>query len=164
MLTTTSASRPGRAGRRGLWVCVMVWRAWWKMRAYSKFDVPRSQRCRLISRWARRLGFCHRRIVASRDKVFLSVSLNPGVVSVRRINLEDLDYNALAATGYRKGRSAIHIARAIFGKRRSFVGQSFWARGYFVSTVGRDEAMIRRYIQHQEVEDRRLEQLRFDSM
>jgi putative transposase len=39
------------------------------------------------------------------------------------------------------------------------VGQSFWARGYFVSTVGRDEKIIREYIRNQEAEDRRLEQL-----
>jgi len=36
---------------------------------------------------------------------------------------------------------------------------SFWARGYFVSTVGRDAQMIQNYIRHQEEEDARLEQL-----
>ena len=45
------------------------------------------------------------------------------------------------------------------GRKRNFTGQSFWARGYFVSTVGRDEKMIREYIQNQEKEDKRLEQL-----
>jgi putative transposase len=44
-------------------------------------------------------------------------------------------------------------------RKRNFVGQSFWARGYFVSTVGRDEATIREYIRNQEQEDERLEQL-----
>ena len=44
-------------------------------------------------------------------------------------------------------------------RRRNFVGQHFWARGYFVSTVGRDEAVIRAYIKQQEQEDQRLEQL-----
>jgi putative transposase len=47
------------------------------------------------------------------------------------------------------------------GRRRNFVGQHFWARGYWVSTVGRDEASVRRYIQEQEKEDKRLEQLQF---
>ena len=61
--------------------------------------------------------------------------------------------------GYIKGKSAIHLAR-VYGERKSnFVGQHFWARGYFVYTVGRDEAMIREYIRHQEAEDKRLEQL-----
>jgi putative transposase len=61
--------------------------------------------------------------------------------------------------GYIKGKSAIHIARTYMGKKRNFVGQHFWARGYFVSTVGRDEATIREYIRHQEVEDKRLDQI-----
>jgi len=52
------------------------------------------------------------------------------------------------------------VARTFFDHKRSFVGQHFWARGYFVSTVGRDEATIREYIRNQEVEDRRQEQLK----
>jgi putative transposase len=44
-------------------------------------------------------------------------------------------------------------------RRRNFVGQSFWARGYFVSRVGRGEATIRQYIRTQEQEDKRLDQL-----
>ena len=59
-----------------------------------------------------------------------------------------------------KGKSAIHVARTFFDHKRNFVGQHFWARGYFVSTVGRDEATIREYIRNQEVEDKRQEQLK----
>ena len=62
--------------------------------------------------------------------------------------------------GYIKGKSAIHIARTYMGVRRNFVGQNFWARGYFVSTVGRDEAAVRDYIRRQEAEDKRLEQMK----
>lgn len=61
--------------------------------------------------------------------------------------------------GCLKGKSAIHIARTYGGKRRNFVGEHFGARGYWVSTVGRDEAAVRRYIQEQEQEDKRLDQL-----
>ena len=61
---------------------------------------------------------------------------------------------------YIQGKSAIHIARTYAERRRNFVGQHFWARGYFVSTVGRDEAQIRDYIRRQEQEDKRIEQLR----
>ena len=43
-------------------------------------------------------------------------------------------------------------------RRQNFTGMVFWARGYYVSTVGRDEAKIRSYIQRQEKEDKRLEQ------
>jgi putative transposase len=62
--------------------------------------------------------------------------------------------------GYIKGKSAIHIARDVEGRARNFVGQSFWARGYFVSTVGRDEATIRQYILNQEKREQQLEQMK----
>jgi putative transposase len=61
--------------------------------------------------------------------------------------------------GYIKGKSAIQIARQFAGKQRNYVGHHFWARGFFVSTVGRDENTIRKYIQNQEKEDKRLDQL-----
>jgi hypothetical protein len=35
----------------------------------------------------------------------------------------------------------------------------FWARGFWVSTVGRDETVVRDYIRNQEKEDQRLEQM-----
>ncbi len=68
-------------------------------------------------------------------------------------------YQVCQVVGFIKGKSAIHIARTFTGRVRNFVGQSFWARGYFVSTVGRDEQMIRKYIQDQDKEDKRLDQL-----
>ncbi|MDD2785282.1 MAG: IS200/IS605 family transposase [Patescibacteria group bacterium] len=69
-------------------------------------------------------------------------------------------YAVAQIIGYIKGKSAIHIARTYMGVRRNFVGQNFWARGYFVSTVGRDEAAVRDYIRKQEAEDKRLEQMK----
>ena len=69
-------------------------------------------------------------------------------------------YSVAQVMGYIKGKSAIHIARTYGGKKRNFVGESFWARGYFVSTVGRDEAMIREYIRNQEKDDIRIDQLK----
>ena len=68
-------------------------------------------------------------------------------------------YAVAQVVGFIKGTSAIHLARVYGERKRNFVGQHFWARGYFVSTVGRDEAMIRAYIQKQEREDARLDQL-----
>ena len=62
--------------------------------------------------------------------------------------------------GYIKGKSAIHIARSYAGKKRNFVGEHFWARGYFVSTVGKDEQKIKEYVSHQQAEDERIDQLR----
>ncbi len=68
-------------------------------------------------------------------------------------------YAVSQVVGFIKRKSAIHLARVYGEKRRNFVGQHFWARGYFVSTVGRDQEMIREYIKKQEEEDTRLEQL-----
>ena len=68
-------------------------------------------------------------------------------------------YAVAQVVGYLKGKSAIHIARTYGGRRQNFVGEHFWARGYFVTTVGHDEEAVRRYIQEQEAEERRLEQL-----
>ena len=68
-------------------------------------------------------------------------------------------YAVSQVVGFIKGKSAIHVARMYAGRKRNYVGQSFWARGYFASTVGRDEQVIREYIRHQEKEDRRVDQL-----
>ena len=68
-------------------------------------------------------------------------------------------YAVSSVIGFIKGKSAIHIARTYSERRKNFVGQHFWARGYFASTVGRDEQVIRNYIRHQEAEDRRIDQL-----
>ncbi|MCA1960706.1 MAG: IS200/IS605 family transposase [Desulfomonile sp.] len=68
-------------------------------------------------------------------------------------------YSAAQVVGFMKGKSAIQIARTFGGRKQNFTGRHFWARGYFVSTVGRDETVIRQYIKMQEQEDRRLDQL-----
>ena len=68
-------------------------------------------------------------------------------------------YSVSQVVGFIKGKSAISIARNFMGKRQNFTGQSFWARGYYVPTVGRDEETIKKYIQQQEKEDQRLEQM-----
>ena len=68
-------------------------------------------------------------------------------------------YSVAQVVGYIKGKSAIHIARTFLGRKKNFTGSSFWARGYFVSTVGRDEEGVRQYIKKQEGEDARLDQL-----
>lgn len=69
-------------------------------------------------------------------------------------------YSVSGVVGYIKGKSAIAIARKFMDRKKNFVGLNFWARGYYVSTVGRDEAQVRAYIREQEKEDRRLDQLK----
>ncbi len=71
------------------------------------------------------------------DHVHMSIAISP-------------KYAVAQVVGFIKGKSAIHLARVFRERKRNFVGQHFWARGYFVSTVGRDEAVIREYIQNQD--------------
>ena len=68
-------------------------------------------------------------------------------------------YAVAQVIGYIKGKSAIAIARTYMGRKQNFVGENFWAKGYYVSTVGRDEESIKKYIREQEAEDKRLDQL-----
>ena len=80
------------------------------------------------------------------DHIHLSISIPP-------------KYSVSQVIGCLKGKSAIQIARTYMGRKKNFTGQHFWARGYFVSTVGADEEIIHDYIKRQENEDRRLDQL-----
>ncbi len=64
--------------------------------------------------------------------------------------------------GFIKSKSAISVARNFCGRRRNFTGESFWARGYFVLTVGLDEEMVRKYIRDQEKQDQCVDQLNMD--
>jgi len=82
-----------------------------------------------------------------RDHVHMLISIPP-------------KYAVAQVVGFIKGKSAIHIARTFAGKKRNYVGEHFWACGYYVSTVGRDEEQIRKYIRHQEDEDKRIDQLK----
>lgn len=68
-------------------------------------------------------------------------------------------YAVSNVVGFIKGKSAISIARTFRGKTKNFTGENFWARGFFVSTVGLDEEMVRNYIREQEREEERYEQL-----
>lgn len=80
------------------------------------------------------------------DRVHMLISIPP-------------KYSVAEIIGYLKGKSSIWIAQNVERKVRNFTGHKFWARGYFVTTVGRDEEVIRRYIQNQELEDKALDQL-----
>jgi len=68
-------------------------------------------------------------------------------------------YSVSQVIGYMKGKRAIYISRNFYGRNCNYVGYKFWARGYFVSTVGRNESVIREYIKNQEIEDKKLDQL-----
>src|SRR6201987_6148791 len=68
-------------------------------------------------------------------------------------------YSVAEVIGFLKGKSSIWIAQNVERKVRNFLGHKFWARGYFVSTIGRNEELIRAYIKNQELADKQLDQM-----
>ena len=75
---------------------------------------------------------------------------------------EDHVHSVAQVIGYIRGKSAIYIVRNYAGKKRNFTSERFWARGYYVSTVGKDEAAIKEYVRQQQAEDKRIEQMKLD--
>ena len=125
---------------------------------YHVIFIPKCRRKILYGKVRRDLGEVFRKLAEQKeskvreghlvmDHVHMMLSIPP-------------KYSVSYVVGYINGKSAIHTARTYGERRRNFVGQHFWARGFFVSTVGRDEGTIRSYIKQQEKEDERLEQLR----
>jgi len=128
----------------------------WECKYHVVF-IPKYRKKRIFETLRAELGDVFRKLAEQKesqieeghlmsDHVHMMVSIPP-------------KYSVAQVVGYIKGKSAIHIARHHGERRRNFTGQHFWARGYFVSTVGRDEAVIREYIRHQEKEDQRTDQL-----
>ena len=73
-------------------------------------------------------------------------------------------YAVSQVIGFIKGKSAIYIARNFTGHKMNFGGQKFWARGYYVSTAGRDEDVVRNYIKNQESEDKKEDDMQQDNL
>jgi putative transposase len=119
--------------------------------------IPKYRKKRIYGGIRRYLGKVLRRLAEQRESRVEEGHLMPDHVHMM-ISIPP-KYSVSQVIGYLKGKSAIHIAREFAGRKRNFVGQHFWARGYFVSTVGRDEAVIRDYIRQQEQHDRGQEQL-----
>jgi putative transposase len=127
----------------------------WECKYHIVF-IPKYRRKALYGDLRRYLGEVFRELARQRESRIEEGHLMPDHVHMM-ISIPP-KYSVSQVVGYIKGKSAIHVAREYGGRKRNFVGQHFWARGYFVSTVGRDEEVIRRYIRHQEAEDQRVEQ------
>ena len=128
----------------------------WQCKYHIVF-IPKYRRKALFGVVRRELGGVFRRLAEQKectieeghvmsDHVHMLISIPPKLA-------------VSSVVGYLKGKSAIHVARHVLRRERNYAGQSLWARGFFVDTVGRDTEKIRRYIQEQEAEDRRLDQL-----
>ena len=129
----------------------------WECKYHVVF-IPKYRKKAIFGQLRRELGSVFRRLAEQKESAIEEGHLMPDHVHMM-ISIPP-KYAVAQVIGFIKGKSAIHIARVYSERKRSFVGQHFWARGYFVSTVGRDEEVIREYIRHQEREDQRIDQLR----
>ncbi len=124
---------------------------------YHVVFIPKCRRKTLYLELRKHLGEVFRTLAAQKEAKIEEGHLMPDHVHMM-ISVPP-KYAVSQVVGFIKGKSAIHLARVYGERKRNFVGQHFWARGFFVSTVGRDEEAIRAYIRNQEKEDQRLEQL-----
>ena len=128
----------------------------WNCKYHIVF-IPKCRRKALYGQLRKHLGEVFRKLAAQKDSQVEEGHLMPD--HVHMLLAIPPKHAVSQVVGFIKGKSAIHLARVYGERKRNFVGQHFWARGYFVSTVGRDEAVIREYIKKQEKEDERLDQL-----
>jgi len=124
---------------------------------YHIIFIPKYRKKVLYGKLRSRLGAVFRQLAHQKESEIEEGHLQPDHVHML-ISIPP-KYAVAQVVGFLKGKSAIYIARNFGEVRRGFVGKHFWARGYFASTVGRDEDTIRKYIQRQESEDRRTDQL-----
>ena len=128
----------------------------WECKYHVVF-IPKYRRQVLYGQLRRDLGEVFKQLARQKESKIEEGHLLPDHVHMM-ISVPP-KYAVSQVVGFIKGKSAIHVARVYGERKRNFVGQHFWARGYFVSTVGRDEAVIREYIRHQQEEDKRLDQM-----
>ncbi len=128
----------------------------WECKYHIVF-IPKYRKKAIFGQIRKELGEVFRRLARQKESEIEEGHLMPDHVHMM-ISIPP-KYAVSQVIGFIKGKSAIHIARMYGGRKRNYVGQNFWARGYFASTVGRDEQVIRDYIRHQEAEDRRIDQM-----
>lgn len=128
----------------------------WECKYHVVF-IPKCRRRALYLELRRHLGEVFRQLATRKESQIEEGHLQPD--HVHMMIAIPPKYAVSQVVGYIKGKSAIHLARVYGERKRNFVGQHFWARGFWVSTVGRDERVIREYIRKQEAEDKRLDQL-----
>jgi putative transposase len=133
----------------------------WESKYHVVF-IPKCRRKTIYGQIRRELGGVFRELARQKESDVVEGHLMPD--HVHMLISVPPKYSVAQVMGFIKGKSAIHIARVYAGRRRNFTGQHFWARGYWVSTVGKDEAGVRRYIREQEKEDKRIEQLEMTAL
>ena len=119
----------------------------WECKYHVVF-IPKYRRKALYAGLRRYLGEVFRRLAEQKESRIEEGHLMPD--HVHMMIAIPPKYAVSQVVGFIKGKSAIHLARVYGERNRGFIGLHFWARGYFVSTVGRDERVIRDYIKNQE--------------
>ncbi|MCF6210365.1 MAG: IS200/IS605 family transposase [Gammaproteobacteria bacterium] len=127
---------------------------------YHVVFIPKRRKSRIFGELRKHLGDIFHDLASRKESKIVEGHLMPDHVHLC-ISIPP-KYAVSNVVGYIKGKSAIQIARQFGGRRRNFTGESFWARGYFVSTVGLDEEMVKAYIRNQEAEDERYDQMKID--
>ena len=125
---------------------------------YHVVFIPKKRKKKIFGALRRHLGEIFRELAKHKDASVVEGHLMQDHVHMC-LSIPP-KYAVSSVVGYIKGKSAITIARKYGGRARNFTGETFWARGYFVSTVGLDEAMVRAYIRNQEEEDERYDQMK----
>ena len=128
----------------------------WECKYHVVF-IPKCRRKILYGQLRVHLGEVFRRLASQKESRVEEGHLMPD--HVHMLLSIPPKYAVSQVVGFVKGKSSIHLARVYGEQKRNFTGQHYWARGYFVSTVGRDEKAVREYIRNQEKEDERLDQL-----
>ena len=128
----------------------------WECKYHVVF-IPKCRRKVLYTELRRHLGEVFRQLAKQKESRIEEGHLMPDHVHMM-ISIPP-KHAVSQVIGYIKGKSAIHLARVYGERKKNFVGQHFWARGFYVSTVGRDENAVRKYIREQEDEDKRLDQM-----
>ena len=123
---------------------------------YHIVFIPKYRRKTLFGQLRRQLGGVLHELAARKECKIEAGHMMPD--HVHMLLSVPPKYSISQVIGFLKGKSSIWIAQRFDGKSKNFTGAKFWARGYFVSTVGRDEELIRRYIRDQEVADKQLDQ------
>lgn len=96
------------------------------------------------------------RTILKRLCQYKGVEVLEGTMSIDHIHLclaIPPKYSVSTIVGYLKGKSAMIVFEKYSRLKRNFKGHSFWARGYYVSTVGLDEGKIRKYIKNQDINE-----------
>jgi putative transposase len=129
----------------------------WAGKYHEVFN-PKKRKKRVFGGLRPRLGEFFRKLATQKESKILEGHLIGDHVHIC-ISIP-LKFAVSNVVGFLKGKSAIAIVRNFGGRPRNFTTEVFWTRGFFVSTVWLDEAMVRACIRNQEDEDERYDQMK----